>query len=102
MLFFADVVLSSDRLAQAVVVEHAETQHTIPDAIAIGDTFPPAALARLPRTGVDFTLWKRLTVGASGTFSHLSGQDGDAWLVAPRIGWLARVGGRAAMWPRAG
>jgi hypothetical protein len=102
MLFFADVMLSSDRLAQAIVVEHADTQHTITDAVAIGDTFTPRALERLPRTGVDFAVWKRLTLGASGTLSHLAGQDSTAWLVAPRIGWLARVGGRAAMWPRAG
>lgn len=95
-----DVHLSAERLAQAIVVEHARASGRVTDVVAIGDTLLPAPVERLPRLAIDVAILRHVTLGVAGTYAHAEGAD--AWTLAPRVGLAFRVGKRIALLPRAG
>jgi hypothetical protein len=95
-----DVHVSAERLAQAIVVEHARANDRVTDVVAIGDTLLPGPVERLPRLAIDVAIFRHLTLGLAGTYAH--GEGKDAWTLAPRVGLAYRVAKRIALLPHVG
>lgn len=54
-----------------------------------------------PRFAFDYLLGSGVTFGAALGY-HSLGDDRDAWLLAPRVGYFARPGRSFGLWPRVG
>ena len=54
-----------------------------------------------PRFAFDYLLGSGVSFGAALGY-HSLGDDGDAWLIAPRVGYFARLGRSFGLWPRVG
>jgi hypothetical protein len=57
-----------------------------------------------PRLGFDYLLGSSVSFGMAFGYQSLGvgDADGNAWLFAPRLGYLARVSSGFGIWPRAG
>lgn len=56
-----------------------------------------------PRLAFDYFLPSSISFGGALGYQSLGdGPDGDAWLLAPRLGYFARPGRSFGLWPRVG
>jgi len=55
-----------------------------------------------PRFAVDYLIGSGVSFGAALGYHSVSEGGGDAWLLAPRVGYFARPGRSVGLWPRVG
>ena len=55
-----------------------------------------------PRFAFDYLIGSGVSFGAALGYNSLGDGDGDAWLIAPRVGYFARPGRSFGLWPRVG
>jgi hypothetical protein len=98
-----EVIVSADRLAQAIVVEHATSGDATTNVVAIGESLRENPIERSPRLGLDVAFFPHVTLGVAGSYGHSDAELGSsAWIVAPRVGVAVPFGGRIGFWPRVG
>jgi hypothetical protein len=55
-----------------------------------------------PRFAFDYLIGSGVSFGGALGYNSLGDGDGDAWLIAPRVGYFARPGRSFGLWPRVG
>jgi hypothetical protein len=120
-------IVSADRLMPLFAYEsekHANGDGTTDTTTVTSLTFVthgPALITvyNVPRFALDYVVWKHLTVGGSAWAyfqlgdSRTTSAPGQAdvtvdqpkityWGLAPRVGWILRLGDLFAFWPRGG
>jgi hypothetical protein len=70
--------------------------------LSIGSNVADHGTYSSPRLALDYLAPSGITFGGAVGYQTTIDSDGDAWLLAPRVGYFARASAGFGIWPRAG